>query len=113
MRPLATGRGLARTKRAKLIAVLERAQGRFRHRDRAAARLAATYLQAAITGLRHVGHEVTRNKDRSGAVKFRRSSHNKGSRSIVVPRWSRCAIAPSLLIGRSEASTGRRDCAGG
>jgi hypothetical protein len=29
-----------------------------------------------------------------------------------MPRWSRCAIAPPLLIGRSEASTGRRDGAG-
>ena len=36
-----------------------------------------------------------------------------GARTVVMPRWSRCAIAPPLLIGRSEASTGRRDGAGG
>src|SRR5947208_8983182 len=29
-----------------------------------------------------------------------------------MPRWSRCAIALPLLIGRCEASTGRRDGAG-
>src|SRR6266571_5512026 len=31
----------------------------------------------------------------------------------LMPRWSRCAIALPLLIGRCEASTGRRDGAGG
>src|SRR6267378_3191798 len=31
----------------------------------------------------------------------------------LMPRWSRYAIALSLLIGRCEASTGRRDGAGG
>jgi uncharacterized membrane-anchored protein len=31
----------------------------------------------------------------------------------LMPRWSRCAIALQLLIGRCEASTGRRDGAGG
>ena len=36
-----------------------------------------------------------------------------GAPTVVMPRWSRCAIAPPLLIGRSEASTGRRDGAGG
>jgi hypothetical protein len=40
-------------------------------------------------------------------------SQNTGARTVVMPRWSRCAIAPPLLIGRSEASTGRRDGAGG
>jgi enoyl-CoA hydratase/carnithine racemase len=32
--------------------------------------------------------------------------------TVVMPYWSRCAIAPPLLIGRSEASAGRRDGAG-
>jgi hypothetical protein len=48
-----------------------------------------------------------------GTVKLRRSSQNTGGRTVVIPRSSRCAIAPPLLIGRSEASTGRRDGAGG
>src|SRR5205823_4246937 len=48
-----------------------------------------------------------------GTVKVRRSSQNTGTRTIVMPGWSRCASAPTLLIGRSEASTGRRDGAGG
>jgi exonuclease III len=48
-----------------------------------------------------------------GTVKLRRFSQNTGARTVVMPRWSRCAIAPPLLIGRSEASTGRRDGAGG
>jgi exodeoxyribonuclease V alpha subunit len=48
-----------------------------------------------------------------GTVKLRRSSRNTGARTVVMPRWSRCAIAPPPLIGRSEASTGRRDGAGG
>ena len=49
----------------------------------------------------------------NGTAKLRRSSQNPGARPIIMPRWSRCAIAPPLLIGRSEASTGRRDGAGG
>ena len=40
-------------------------------------------------------------------------SEYRGARTVVMPPWSRCAIAPPLLIGRSEASTGRRDGAGG
>ena len=35
------------------------------------------------------------------------SSRNTGARTVVMPRWLRCAIAPPPLIGRSEASTGR------
>src|SRR5260221_13740553 len=31
----------------------------------------------------------------------------------LMPLWSRCAIALLLLIGRCEASSGRRDGAGG
>ena len=31
----------------------------------------------------------------------------------LMPRWSRCAIALPLLIGRCEASSGRRDGAAG
>jgi hypothetical protein len=41
-----------------------------------------------------------------GTVKLRRSSQNTGARTVVMPRWSRYAIAPPLLIGRSEASNG-------
>ena len=48
-----------------------------------------------------------------GTVKLGRFSQNTEARTVVMPRWSRCAIAPPLLIGRSEASTGRRDGAGG
>jgi len=48
-----------------------------------------------------------------GTVKLRRSSRNTGARTVVTPRWLRCAIAPPPLIGRSEASTGRQDGAGG
>ena len=48
-----------------------------------------------------------------GTVKLRRFSQNTGARTVVMPRWWRSAIAPPLLIGRSEASTGRRDGAGG
>jgi hypothetical protein len=62
---------------------------------------------------RNTAVDEVENKDRVGTVKLRRSSRNTGARTVVMPRWSRCAIAPPPLIGRSEASTGRRDGAGG
>jgi hypothetical protein len=43
----------------------------------------------------------------NGIVKLRRSSQNTGARTVVMPRWLRCAIAPPPLIGRSEASQWR------
>ena len=49
-----------------------------------------------------------------GTVKLRRSkAEYRGARTVVMPRWLCCAIAPPLLIGRSEASIGRRDGAVG
>ena len=52
-------------------------------------------------------------KGAGGHCQVEASGRNTGARTVVMPRWLRCAIAPPPLIGRSEASTGRRDGAGG
>jgi D-amino-acid dehydrogenase len=74
------------------------------------------HLSEALAGAIHFRGSPTSSDPgmlTKGTVKLRRFSQNTGARTVVMPRWSRCAIAPPLLIGRSEASTGRRDGAGG
>jgi uncharacterized protein DUF3489 len=59
------------TKRAKLIAMLERAQGASVTEIGQRLGWLPHTVRAAVTGLRHAGHEVTRNKDQSGQSVYR------------------------------------------
>jgi biotin operon repressor len=61
----------ASTKRAMLIAMLERAQGASVAEIGQRLGWLPHTVRAAITGLRHAGREVTRNKDQSGQSVYR------------------------------------------
>ena len=59
------------TKRALLIGMLERAQGASVAEIGQRLGWLPHTVRAAITGLRHVGREVTRNKNESGQTVYR------------------------------------------
>ena len=61
----------ASTKRAMLIGMLERAQGASVAEIEQRLGWLPHTVRAAITGLRHVGREVTRNKNESGQTVYR------------------------------------------
>jgi hypothetical protein len=68
-----------------------------------------TYEDSGKSGLRLDGRQALQRHCQVEALQRRLGATGLG----LMPRWSRCAIALPLLLGRCEASTGRQDGAGG